>query len=78
MKIVFLIVMLHMHIPIGGAGSSLNLPGINCVLGGSRCPFIIRHACLLQRQANLGHHVFIGYRQKQICILPEKQKLTNL
>ena len=39
----------------------------------SRCPFIIRHACLLQRQANLGHHVFIGYRQKQICILPEKQ-----
>ena len=48
------------------------------MLGGSRCPFILRRACLLQRQANLGHHVFIGYRQKQICILPEKQKMTNL
>ena len=39
---------------------------------------MIRRARLLQRQANLGHHVFIGYRQKQICILPEKQKMTNL
>ena len=77
MKIVFLIVMLHMHIPIGGAGSSLNLPVKNYVLDGSVCPFMIRRARLLQRQANLGH-VFIGYHQKQICILPEKQKLTNL
>ena len=53
MKIVFLIVMLHMHIPIGGAGSSLNLPGKNYVLGGSRSSFIILRAYLLQKNRKI-------------------------